>query len=154
MQWIKKKTGPPSEQVSGADLVGKKTTVKKAIAYIGPLDTELFAAHNAAAKDPAVADAFEFLHTSDESVAGDFGLSGPGIVIIRNFDENLTTYSGDATKEAIVAFAQSKLTPRLINFDEDSIDPIFGKKNPAIILFSNEKDQEYQKTFAAAAEAL
>ena len=108
MQWIKKKTGPPSEQVSGADLVGKKTTVKKAIAYIGPLDSELFAAHNAAAKDPAVADSFEFLHTSDESVAGDFGLSGPGIVIIRNFDELVVAYDGVVDPDFIVRWALLK----------------------------------------------
>lgn len=80
--------------------------------------------------------------------------AAPGIVIVRNFDEQLTTYEGEATKEALVAFAKSKTTARLINFDEDSIDPIFTKKNPAIILFSNESGKDYQQKFADAANAL
>jgi hypothetical protein len=80
--------------------------------------------------------------------------STPGVVVIRNFDENLSTYDGDATKDGIVAFASLKKNARLINFSEDDIDPIFGKKNPAIILFSNESGQDYQKIFADAADAL
>ena len=57
--------------------------------------------------------------------------------VVRNFDEQLSTYTGDATKEGIVAFAASKQNAILINFDEDSIEPIFGKKQAALILFSN-----------------
>lgn len=100
-----------------------------------------------------MADVFEFFHTSD-AVGADYGLTEAGIVVLRNFDEPLLTYSGEATAAGITEFVKSKQVPRLINFDEDSIDPIFGKKAPAIFLFSNEKDQEYQKIFADAANQL
>ena len=68
---------------------------------------------------------FYFYHTTDETVAADLGLSGPGLVVIRSFDAQLTAYSGDANKESIVAFVASKASPILINFSEDDIEPIF-----------------------------
>jgi hypothetical protein len=86
VQWIKKKTGPPSEQLTGEALVAKIGAVKKAVAFVGATDSALFAAHVAAAKDPSIAESFEFYHTTDETVAADLGLSGPGLVVIRNFD--------------------------------------------------------------------
>lgn len=153
VNWIKKKTGPPSSEITGEQLAIKKLSVKKAVVYIGPQDSELFAIHKAVAKNPAVADVFEFYHTSD-AVGADYGLTEAGIVVLRNFDENLLTYSGEATEAALTDFVKSKVTPRLINFDEDSIDPIFGKKAPAIFLFSNESGKDYQKVFEDAANQL
>jgi len=91
---------------------------------------------------------------SADAVAADFGLDGSGVVVIRNFDEALSAYSGAATKEALTAFAEGLQTPRLVNFDEDAIDPIFGKKNPAIILFSNESGKDYQEVYRKAADDL
>lgn len=132
----------------------KKTQVKKAIAYIGPLEGKLFEMHMAAAKTASLADTYEFFHTSDESAFGDFDLSAPGIVVLRNFDEPILHYTGERTESALIEFAKSKTTARLINFDEDSIEPIFGKKAPAIFLFSNESGKEYQKVFAEAANKL
>jgi protein disulfide-isomerase A1 len=153
VSWIKKKTGPPSELKSGADLKAMQGDIKKAIVYVGALEGELFEAHQAAAAT-GLGDAFQFLHTADADVASHFGLDGSGVVVIRNFDEALSAYSGAATKEALSAFAEGLQTPRLVNFDEDAIDPIFGKKNPAIILFSNESGKDYQEVFRKAADAL
>ena len=152
--WIKKKTGPPSSPVDGAALKEKDGKVKRAIAYIGPLEGDLFEAHMGAAKNVALADSFEFFHTSDVSVAEHFGLHGAGVVILRNFDEAVTPYTGAHNAEALAAFAKTKVTARLINFDEDSIEPIFGKKASAIMLFSNENDTAYHKIFAEAADKL
>ena len=45
LSWIKKKTGPPSEQLSGDAMKAKKGAVKKAIAYVGPLEGEVFEMH-------------------------------------------------------------------------------------------------------------
>jgi protein disulfide-isomerase A1 len=140
--------------LTAAALKDKKGNVKKAIAYVGPAEGALFEMHMAAAKTPSLADTYEFYHTSDESAFGDFDLEHAGIVLIRNFDEPLLHYSGAHTTEALIEFAKSKTTPRLINFDEDSIEPIFGKKNSAIMLFSNESGKEYQKVFADAANHL
>ena len=138
--------------MTGEALKEKSGKVKRAVAYIGPLEGDLFEAHMAAAKNVSLADSFEFYHTSDADVAEHFGLSGSGIVILRNFDDGVTPYTGAHTAEALGDFAKTLISPRLINFDEDSIDPIFGKKASAIMLFSNEKDTAYHKVFAEAAD--
>lgn len=36
VNWIKKKTGPPSSEITGEQLAIKKLSVKKAVVYIGP----------------------------------------------------------------------------------------------------------------------
>jgi len=153
VSWIKKKTGPPSELKSGADLKAMQGDIKKAVVFVGALEGELFEAHQAAAAT-GLGDSFQFLHTADADVASHFGLDGSGVVVVRNFDEALSAYSGAATKDAIVAFAEGLQTPRLVNFDEDAIDPIFGKKQPAIILFSNDSGKDYQEAFRKAADEL
>jgi hypothetical protein len=67
----------------------------------------------------------------------------PGLVVIRHFDERLTTYTGAATKDEIVAFTKEKLKPVLANFDDDTVAPIFNDKQAAIILFSNDQTKDY-----------
>lgn len=119
IEWIKKKTGPLSSHVDGSALKLLEGNVKRAIAYIGPMEGNLFEAHMGAAKNGEISDSFEFFHTTDISVAEHFGLHGAGIVILRNFDERVITYNGEHNAEALGAFASAKSTPRLINFDED-----------------------------------
>uniref|UniRef100_A0A7S3SXQ9 protein disulfide-isomerase n=1 Tax=Strombidinopsis acuminata TaxID=141414 RepID=A0A7S3SXQ9_9SPIT len=53
----------------------------------------------------------------------------------------------------ILAFATGNSVPTLITFSEDYIDPIFGKRNPALMLFTTDLDAEYAKVFAEAAKA-
>lgn len=97
---------------------------------------------------------WEFVNTTDETVAASFGMTAGGIVVVRNFDTQFSPYTGGATAAEITAFAATLQTPVLINFDDNAIEPIFGKKNAALILFSNEKDQAYQTVFADAASSL
>lgn len=140
--------------MTASALAAKKGNVKKAIAYVGPLEGKLFDLHMEAAKSPALADTYEFYHTSETSAFDEFDMSGAGIVVLRNFDEPIVHYTGAHTFDALKEFALAHVTARLINFDEDSIEPIFGKKNSAIMLFSNQKDQDYQRVFAEAANKL
>jgi hypothetical protein len=46
--------------------------------------------------------------------------------------------------------------PTLIEFSEDFIEPIFGQRKAAIILFRNKEDEaeDFSKVFADAAEKL
>jgi len=93
------------------------------------------------------------MHTDDVSVFEHFGMSGAGIVVLRNFDEPVVHFSGSSVGD-LKNFASSHSNARLINFDEDSIEPIFGKKQNAVMLFSNDKDADYHRVFAEAADKL
>jgi protein disulfide-isomerase A1 len=139
--------------LSGDAIKAKKGSVKKAIAYVGPLEGDLFDMHQNAAKVGDLADSWEFMHTDDVSVLEHFGMSGAGIVVLRNFDEPVVHFSGNSIGD-LKNFTASHSNARLINFDEDSIESIFGKKQNALMLFSNDKDADYHRVFAEAAEKL
>jgi len=107
-----------------------------------------------AARNPAISEKFQFFHTTDGDCASKFGASAPGIGLSRRFDESPLGYGGAATEDEIVAFAKKSSVPRLITFSEDYIEPIFGDKNPALILFTEEADQGYQNVYKQAAKDL
>ena len=105
--------------MTGEALKEKNGKVKRAVAYIGPLEGDLFEAHMAAAKNVSLADSFEFYHTSDADVAEHFGLSGSGIVILRNFEEPVLRYTGPKNRTKLVEFIVKYSKPALTNFDQN-----------------------------------
>ena len=154
VQWINKKTGPASEEVDCATMETKTGEGKLNLSFFGDLSGDLWDAYMGAAKDPAISENFNFLHTSDAACGEKFGLSGAGVSLTRRFDESPLAYSGAAAKDDIVAFAKSASVPTLISFSEDYIEPIFADQNPAIILFTEEESAGYQQVFADAAKEL
>ena len=155
VQWINKKTGPASKEVADCDAMKIETGEGKLnLSYFGDLSGDLWDAYMGAAKNPAIAENFSFLHTSDASCGEKFGLSGAGISLTRKFDESPLAYDGAASMDDIVAFAKGASVPTLITFSEDYIEPIFADKNPAVMLFTEETGTAYQEAFAAAAKEL
>ena len=154
IEWVNKKTGPASLEVSCEDMKTKAGEAKLALSYFGELTGDLFETFMKGAKNPAISEKFTFLHTSDTSCAGDYGVAAaPGISLSRQFDESPLAVAA-TTEEDIVAFAKKSSVPRLITFSEDFIEPIFGDHNPAIILFTEEQGTDYQAAFAKAASDL
>ena len=152
IEWVNKKTGPPSTEVDCEGMKAKTADAKLALSYIGALEGDLFESFMKSAKSPAIGEKYTFLHTSDAACAESFGVSSPGIALSRNFDESPLAVSGTSDEE-IIAFAQKSSVPRLITFSEDYIEPIFGDQNPAVILFTEEKDTGYQGVFSDVAKA-
>jgi hypothetical protein len=113
------------------------------ISYFGELSGDLWDAFMGTAKYPIISELFNFYHTTDASCGEKFGLSGSGISLTRKFDESPIAYSGVASRDDLVAFARGASVPTLISFSEDYIEPIFAEKNPAIILFTEEKSSTY-----------
>jgi len=124
------------------------------MAYVGALDTDLYEAFINSAKQPAIGEKYQFLHTSDESCAAAVGVSAPGVGISRRFDDSPVAFSGDNSVEAIVEWAKAASVPKLITFSEDYIEPIFADHNPALILFTQENGTDYQAVFQKAANDL
>jgi|Transcript_36645 protein disulfide-isomerase A1 len=153
IEWINKKTGPASTEVDCEGMKAKTAEAKLALSYFGALEGDLFETFMKGAKNPAISEKFAFLHTSDTSCAGDYGVTGSGISLSRNFDESPIAVSG-TSEDDIVEFAKKSSVPRLITFSEDYIEPIFGDHQSAIILFTEESDSAYQGVFAQAAKDL
>lgn len=114
--WIQKKLGPVSEELSGDAMKKLKDSATRAIVYVGPTSGDLYDTFILAAKSE-LGEPYQFKHTTDESVATEFGLDGPGISIIRNFDEKITPYKGGAKAEELVALGKSLKLARLMDFD-------------------------------------
>ena len=53
------------------------------LSYFGDLSGDLWDAYMGAAKDPAISENFNFLHTSDAACGASYGLSGAGVSLTR-----------------------------------------------------------------------
>lgn len=97
------------------------------------------------------------MHLADKECAASYGAATtPAVLIFRKFDDSPLVFSGDWEVQKIVDWLSTASVPTLIDFSEDFIEPIFGQKKPAIVLFRNkdEDDHEYAKIFAQAAKEL
>lgn len=153
--WIMKKTGPSSTEVT-CDQLKEKATGKLNLAYFGDLEGYDFEAFISASKHHSITDDFAFFHTADKECAAAFGSSAPGLALIRTFDDSPLNYAsndGEAMAVSdILAFASGNSVPTLITFSEDYIEPIFGKRNAALMLFTDDHEADYSKVFAEAAK--
>ena len=153
IDWVNKKTGPASTEVDCEGMKSKTADGKLSLSYFGAFEGDMFDTFMKGAKNPAIGEKYAFYHTTDASCAGDFGVSAPGIALSRGFDESPLAFAG-TSEDDIVDFAKKSSVPRLITFSEDYIEPIFGDKQPAVILFTEETGAAYQDAFSKAAKDL
>ena len=147
VDWLNKKTGPASTEVDCEGMKTKTADSKMALSYFGALEGDLFDTFMKTAKSPEIGEKFSFFHTNDSGCAKDYNIEkAPGISLTRTFDESPLAFNG-TTEADLLDFGKKSSVPRLITFSEDYIEPIFGDKNPAIILFTEETDTDYQKVF-------
>jgi hypothetical protein len=145
-----KKSGPASEEISCDSLKAKAGEAKLNLVYFGAQEGPMFDSYMTAAKTD---DKFIFYHAHGDCAAH-WGASTNSVSVMRTFDASPVHYAGEATHEGITAFMEKNSVPKLIEFSEDYIEPIFGKGKTAIILFTNEKDTAYGKIWAEAANTL
>jgi len=105
-----------------------------------------------AAKSDSISDDFNFYHMADTACGEKFGLSGAGIALSRKFEDSPLQYSGSADSKEIGNWALEKSLPEVIPYSKQFAKIIMSR--PALILFSDDKDAEYQTTFANIAKEL
>lgn len=127
---------------------------KFAVSYFGAEEGDSWEAYLQLAKDPSFNEKATFYHSHDKDCAAHYGASDTGFAITRTFDESPVPYSGYVDFTGLAKWFRGAAVPTLIEFSEDFIEPIFAEHNPALILFTEEKDQDYQGVFAQAAKDL
>jgi len=132
-------------------MVAETAEANLALSYFGATEGDLYEAFMKGARNPGISEKYSFFHTTDADCASKFGASAPGVAISRKFDESPLNYAGASTEDDLVAFGKTSSVPRLITFSEDFIEPIFGDRNPAVILFTEETGTPYQEVFTKAA---
>lgn len=125
-----------------------------ALSFFGALEGEMYDAYIKAAKNPTISEKYAFFHTTDAACASGFGSPSTGVALSRRFDESPLAYSGAASEDEIVAWAKGASVPRLITFSEDYIEPIFGDRNSAMILFTEATGTAYQAAYEQASKDL
>lgn len=154
VNWINKKSGPATKEVTNAELEALKESNKVLVAYFGDADSTLFGEFRKAADSD---DKSTYVHVSADDAVLPEGASRPGVVVFRKFDEPFVVFTGEVTSESIHEFVSKSSVPSLIEFSDQYIEPIFQQQKPALFLFINKGDSEHAKildTFTAASKEL
>jgi protein disulfide-isomerase A1 len=149
VNWIKKKSGPSSQEIDDEAITHLLDTDNISVVFYGDAGSEFDAYSAAADKDDG--HAFYHNHASDASLPE--GLTRPGVMIKRRFDEETVVHTGKLTDADITAFVSQSSIPTLIEFSESFIEPIFQQQRPAVFLFVEEKNEEHAKIIATMGEA-
>lgn len=157
VNWILKKVGPASSEVSCSGLKEKTDANKLVAAFFGDASSKEHKTFLEIATHGSVSEKYSFLHLNDKECASSHGVSQvPALVVFRKFDQSPITFSGNWDVQTAVDWLTSSSVPTLIDFSEEYIEPIFGQKNSAIFLFrgKNDESSDFAKTFEKAANDL
>lgn len=152
IQWVLKKSGPPSTLATCEHLKTKVNSEKYSVVYFGSEDHSLYTDVHVPAADSE--DKIPFLHTLEADCSQTLAnVAAPALVLFRNFDEKVTPYTGEKDKDTFLNFINPLLVPTLFKFTEDEIEAVFGKQQNTLILFRDSKDDDeaYVKAYAQAA---
>lgn len=154
VNWILKKVGPASSEVSCEGLKEKAAQNKLVAAFFGDdASSKEYQTFLEVANNGQVSEKFTFVHVFDKECASSHGASHPAFLVFRQFDNSPVTYSGAFEAPSIVDWMQAQSVPTVIEFSEDYIEPIFGQKQAAIFLFRSKDDTtaDFSKHFETAA---
>jgi len=142
VNWIRKKTGPPSIALSDQAALDKlKADHKVVVAYFGKDDDN----YKKFVKVAQSIEGLTFTHSHD--------LGQSGVHLFKQFDEGENVYKGDYSQESITKFINEHRYPTVMPFEGDeAIERVFGKEQPAIILFSDDTNIEQYQAFTDAAK--
>jgi protein disulfide-isomerase A1 len=158
VNWILKRVGPPSTEITCDQVKEKAAAHKLALVYFGDISaTDKSPVYNEVSQHGSVSEKFSFFHLNDKECAATYGASStPSIVLFRQFDNSPVVYTGSWEVTPVVDWMLTQSVPTLIEFGEDYIEPIFGQKQAAIFYFREDKDEtnEVSKVFAEASEKL
>lgn len=151
VNWILKKVGPPSTEIT-CDAVDQKAKDNKVmVVYFGDINAKDHSQiYNEISQHGSVSEKFQFFHVNDKDCATKYGATSfPALVLFRQFDESPLTYSGNWEVTPAVDWMTASSVPTLIEFSEDFIEPIFGQKSAAVFLFRRNEDDssEFGKAF-------
>lgn len=142
VNWIKKKTGPASTQLtSNEQLEEQKKANKVLVAFAGSESSSDFEAFKQAALS---LDAVAFVNLASGSNT---------ITVYTQHNNGAAQLTGAVTKESILELIAKNRFPLVMDFEGDeAIERVFGAEKAAIIYFSD-NDTDFTPTFTDVAKA-
>lgn len=105
VNWILKRTGPPSVEVKTCEeLKTKVDNAKMALVFFGDSSAKEFSSvFIPLAENPTAGDKYQFFHISSSDCASEHGVtSTPALVFFRKFDESPVVYPGSIEVDSIL----------------------------------------------------
>jgi protein disulfide-isomerase A1 len=147
VNWIKKKTGPPSAAVTdAAHLEELKKANKVLTVFLGKEDSAEYQAF----KDAALSlDAVAFVHSHDEALLKAEG--GWAVTVHTQHNGGYSRLTGEITKDSILKLIADNRFPLVMDFEGDeAIERVFGAEKPALVYFSD-SDTDFLPAYNALA---
>lgn len=145
VSWLKKKTGPPADEVKSVDDLNKLKKVNEVV-VIGAfkdMDGENAASFLQVAK---TVDGMPFGITSNADVLKELEITQDTIVLLKKFDEGRNDLAAPFDEAKIREFMQTNQLPVVIDFSAETAQKIFGGDIKVhILLFSSKKSSDSEK---------
>jgi len=146
VEWISKKTGPPSKTIADAAGLKELQTDNKVLVVFHGADSEAgFEAFQ------AVADSTEGVVFAS-STSAEVNAGAARVVLYKQFDEGQNDFNGTVDKESLTEFVETNRYELVMPFEgEEPINRIFQKENAALVLFSD-KSGDHETAFSEFAK--
>jgi protein disulfide-isomerase A1 len=148
VDWIMKKTGPPSRLLADQAAVdAAKTDNKVVVVYYGAESDAEYGVYTTVA---ATTENVVFTHVFNADLAAE---AGAKVVLYKQFDEGTNKLEGEVSAATLKDFIDGNRYEIVMPFEgEDPINRIFQQEQSAIILFSD-KAGDHETVFATFAKA-
>jgi protein disulfide-isomerase A1 len=148
IDWVTKKTGPPSKLVETAEALAEmKKDAKVLVMFFGTADSAAFQNYQSSA---STIDGVSFGHSFNADLVAEHGSR---VVMFKQFDEGRNDLDGEWTSDSFKSWLEEHRYELVMPFEgEEPIARIFQQENAALILFSD-KDGEHNTVFQEFAKA-
>ena len=137
INWVRKKSGPPTKPLKTADDVEKFQSDNEVCAiYFGNDAEEIKVFEGVALK----IEDYPFAVVEDEEVAKKFNAKPKSVVIFKKFDEKRNDLETVKEKE-LNDFLEKYSQKRVGTFDDKTTERVFGKNQPALVYFGEKGDK-------------
>lgn len=138
--WMKKKTGPATTPLKTVEEVEKfKGDNEVVVIYFGEDKTQLEAFEKVARASEEI----QFGVSNEKEVLEKYQAKAGTVTLFKKFDEGRNDLTENITEEKINEFINAHSSPLIMKFDDKAAQLIFGKNQPALVLY---RDKNSEKT--------
>lgn len=138
--WMKKKTGPATTPLKTVEEVEKfKGDNEVVVIYFGEDKTQLEAFEKVARASEEI----QFGVSNEKEVLEKYQVKAGSVTLFKKFDEGRNDLTENITEEKINEFINAHSSPLVMKFDDKAAQLIFGKNQPALVLY---RDKNSEKT--------
>jgi protein disulfide-isomerase A1 len=137
VQWVTKKSGPPSVQLNSVEEVENfKTKSEFVIVYFGSENSENFKSFNSLAEKYD----YFFGHSFNDAVNAHYNVKD-NLVLFKNFDELRNDFTGELTQSSFEEFSNVYSLPIVGKFNDRLIEVIFDKNGAGFFYFRSDNSE-------------